>query len=81
MNAEIRNDISRQLQIQTKSSEIFTSFRISEFIISSNLENFEEFNSMFKSRDIYNLKVELRRESLKSLTFIQILIRELKQEN
>ncbi len=81
MNAEIRNDISRQLQVQTRSFEIFTNFRIFEFIISSNFENSEKFNSMFKSRDIYNLKAELRRESLKSFTFIQALIRELKQED
>jgi hypothetical protein len=36
---------------------------------------------LFKSRDIYNLKSKLRRESLRSLTSIQALIRELKQED
>jgi hypothetical protein len=36
---------------------------------------------MFKFRDIYNLKAELRREVLKSLSSIQALIRELDQDD
>ncbi len=101
LNAEIRNDISRQLQIQTKSdlfessnlwrqlqiqtksSQILSSLRILDSIDSSSAdsENSIVINSMFKSRDIYNLKAELRRETLKSLTSIQALIRELDQDD
>ncbi len=87
MTAEIRNDVSRQLQIQIKSAEIFTSLRILEFTLSANLDDskydFENsiIISLFKSRDIYNLKTKLRRESLKSLISSQALIRELKQKD
>jgi hypothetical protein len=83
MIAEIWNDISRQLQVQTKSSQILSNFRILDFIIFSNLDDSKNsrINSLFKSRDIYNLKAKLRRESLKSFTSIQALIRELKQED
>jgi hypothetical protein len=87
MIAEIQNDVSRQLQIQIKSVEIFTSLRILEFTFSSNLDDskYDLENSviisLFKSRDIYNLKTKLRRESLKSLISSQALIRELKQKD
>ncbi len=83
LNAEVRNDISRQLQIQTRSSQILSSLRISDSIDSSSVdsENSIVVNSMFRSRDIYNLKVELRRESLESLTSIQTLIRELDKDD
>jgi hypothetical protein len=71
------------LQIQTKSSQILSSLRILDSIDSSSAdsENSIVINSMFKSRDIYNLKAELRRETLKSLTSIQALIRELDQDD
>jgi hypothetical protein len=71
------------LQIQTKSFQILSSFRIFDFIDSSfaDSENSIVINSMFKSRDIYNLKAELRRETLKSFTSIQALIRELDQDD
>ncbi len=78
---KIRDDISRQLQIQTKSAQILSSLRISDRVASSDLENLENsiITSLFKSRDIHNLKAKLRRESLKFLTSVQILIRKLKQ--
>jgi hypothetical protein len=71
------------LQIQTKFFQILSSFRISDFIDSSSAdsENSIVINSMFKSRDVYNLKAELRREILKSFTSIQALIRELNQDD
>jgi hypothetical protein len=80
---KIRNDISRQLQIQTKSAQILSSLRISNRVASSDLENLENsiITSLFKSRDIYNLKAKLCRESLEFFTSIQILIRKLKQVN
>jgi hypothetical protein len=36
---------------------------------------------MIKSRDVYNLRAQLRRDNLKSLTFIQILMRELNEND
>jgi hypothetical protein len=81
LTSEIRNDIARQLRVQTKSSQILSSLRIFDLIdsSSSDLENSVVINSLFKSRDIYNLKAKLRREFLRSLTSIQALIRELNE--
>jgi head-tail adaptor len=83
LTSEIRNDIAKQLRVQTKSSQILSSFRIFDFIdsSSSDSENSVVINSLFKSRDIYNLKTKLHREFLKSLTSIQALIRELNETN
>jgi CRISPR/Cas system CSM-associated protein Csm5 (group 7 of RAMP superfamily) len=83
LTSEIRNDISRQLRVQTKSSQILSSLRVFDFIdsFSSDSENSIVINSLFKSRDIYNLKAKFRREFLESLTSIQALIRELKKTN
>jgi hypothetical protein len=41
LTAEIRNNVSRQLQVQTKSSQILSSLQIFDFIdsLSSNSEN------------------------------------------
>lgn len=38
-------------------------------------EIIEIVNSLFKSRDIYNIKTQLKRDVLRSLTSIQALIR------
>jgi hypothetical protein len=83
LNADVRNNISRQLQVQTKFSQILSSLRIFDLIDSffSDSENSVVINSMFTTRDIYNLKAELRRETLRFLTFIQALIRELDQDD
>jgi hypothetical protein len=80
---EMKNDVSRQLKIQTILSQIISSLRIFDSASASFLDskNLEIINSMIKSRDVYNLKTKLRRESLELYTSIQALIRELKQEN
>jgi hypothetical protein len=36
---------------------------------------------MFKARNIYNVKTQMRRKTLESLTFVQTLIRELDQDD
>jgi hypothetical protein len=38
-------------------------------------------NSMFKARDINNIKTQTRRDALRPLTPIQALIRQLKEED
>jgi hypothetical protein len=82
LTSEIRNDIAKQLRVQTKSFQILSSLRIFDLIdsSSSDSENSVVINSLFKSRDIYNLKAKLRREFLESLTSIQTLIRELNEQ-
>jgi hypothetical protein len=83
MNADVKNDVSRHLKIQIASSQIISSLRIENSITNIaniNSKNSKIINSMIKSRDIYNLNTKLRCESLKSLSSIQALIRELDQE-
>jgi hypothetical protein len=70
---EIKNDISRQLTVKTASFRILSTLRLDEF---ANVDN-----SMIKSRDIYNLRAQLRRDDLRSLIFIQILMRELNEND
>jgi hypothetical protein len=72
MTFEMRSDISRQLTVQTASFKILFTLRL-------DIANFD--SSIFKSRDIYNLKAKLRRENLESLTLIQALMRELNQDD
>ncbi len=70
---KIKSDVSRQLIVRTASSRVLSTLRLDEFA------NFD--NSMTKSRDIYNLRAQLRRDDLESLTLIQILMRELNQND
>jgi hypothetical protein len=70
---EIKNDISRQLIVRSAFFKVLFTLRLDEF---ANVDN-----SMIKSRDIYNLRAQLRRDDLRSLTLIQILIRELKKNH
>jgi hypothetical protein len=66
---EMKSDISRQLTMQTALFKILFTLRLDI------VANFD--SSIFKSRNIYNLKAKLRCENLESLTFIQALMREL----
>jgi hypothetical protein len=84
MTFEIKNEISRQLIVQIASSQIISSLRIINFILdwdNTNSENSRIINFMFKSRDIYNMKAQLRREAFNFLTFIQALIQELNRDD
>jgi predicted Holliday junction resolvase-like endonuclease len=69
---EIKSDISRQLTMRTALFKILFTLRLDLVFDDS---------SLFKSRDIYNLKAKLRREDFESLTFIQALMRELNNQN
>jgi hypothetical protein len=84
MISEIKNDIFRQLNVQISSAKVFFALRVFDSIIEVNFSNSKDskiVNFMFKIRDIYNLKTELRREILNSFTFVQTLIRELDQDD
>jgi hypothetical protein len=84
MTFEVKNEISCQLIVQIASSQIISSLRIIDFIIdwdNMNLENSRIINFMFKSRDIYNMKAQLRREAFDLLTLIQALIQELNRDD
>ena len=68
--------------MQTAPSRILSSLRIPDPMTGVNHEDPEDpviVNPMFKPRDIYNVKAQLRREALGPLTPVQALIRELDQ--
>jgi hypothetical protein len=66
INEEIKNQIAQQLTMQTASFKILSSLRLNR----DSIEDAQALNLMFKSRDIYNLKTQMRRESLEFLSFI-----------
>ena len=71
MTEEIKNDISRQLTVQTAPSKILSTLRIDT----------DNNNPLFKPRDIYNIKAQLRRDTLGPLTPVQALMQELDQND
>jgi hypothetical protein len=82
MISKIKSEISRQLKVQVSTSKILSSLRILDLIIEVDFINSKDsrvINSMFRSKDIYKLKIEMRREELNSLTIIQALIRQLNE--
>ena len=72
MTSEIRNEMIRQLIIQIAFFKVLAVMRVDDLTIT---------NSMFIARNVYNFQAQLRRNELKSLTFIQALIREFKRKN
>ena len=84
ITAEVKDEISRQLTVQTAPSKVISSLRIPDLTTGINWDdpaNPRVVNPMIKPRDIYNLKAQLRREALGPLTPIQALIRELDQSD
>jgi hypothetical protein len=84
MILEIKSDISRQLIVQIAFAKILSILQISNSTTEVNFDDLEHsyiVNSLFSSRDIYNVKAQMRREALESLTFVQALIRELNQSD
>ncbi len=84
MTSEIKSEIFRQLTVQIAPSQILSSLRVVDSITEvdwKDSENLRIINSMFKSRDIYNVKAQLRREILDPLTSIQVLIQELDRDD
>ncbi len=84
MITKTKREIARQIIVHVVLAQILSNFRISvSNALVDDSENFENsiINSLFKTRDIYNLKARLRRENLNSLTSIQTLIRDLNEKN
>jgi alcohol dehydrogenase class IV len=72
---EIKSEIFKALTVQIRSSQVLSSLRISDSVTEVNIDNSKNpriVNSLFKSRDIYNVKTQIRRETLRSLTSVQI---------
>ena len=83
MIKKIKNEITRNLKINVKSFHILFNLRISEFIIKNdNSKNFIIFLFfMFKIRDIYNVKIEMRRQFFKFLISMQTLLQIFQKNN
>ena len=84
MTKKIKNEMFRTLQIQISFVRILSNFRVFDSMIEIDFidsSNFQMINFMFKFRDIYNLKTQLRRKILNSLIFIQALMRKFDQKN
>ena len=82
MTKEVKSEISRALIVQTAPFKILSSLRVADPTTGINFDDPENpyiINPLFKPRDIYNVKAQLRRETLGPLTPVQALIRELDQ--
>jgi hypothetical protein len=79
MTSKIKNEIFRQLIVQIALSKILFSLRLShaESSKSNNRMLNSNDNSLIRSRDVYNLKTELRRNELDSLNSMQALMNQL----
>jgi hypothetical protein len=68
---EIKKNFSRQLIVQIASFKILFTLRVDSNAV----------NSLIKSKDIYNIKTQIRRDVLKLLTSIQTLMQKLDKED
>jgi ABC-type transport system involved in cytochrome bd biosynthesis fused ATPase/permease subunit len=71
MTKEIKKNVSQQLIIQIASFKILFTLRVDSNVV----------NSLIKSRDIYNIKTQIRRDVLKSLISMQALMQKLDKED
>ena len=78
MTAEVKSEISRQLTVQVAPSKVLSSLRIPDPTLGSvNTDDPADpqiINPLFKPRDIYNHKAQMRRDILGPLTPVQALI-------
>ena len=84
MTDQMKNEIFRTLKIQISFVRIVSSFRVADSIIGVNFADsnmFEIVNSMFKLRNIYSMKTQLRRETFGPLTPVQTLIKKFDEKN
>lgn len=71
MTLEIKSEITRALTVQTAPSEVFSSLRMPNSTTGVNWDeggNPVIVNPLFKPRDIYNFKTQMRRDALSPLT-------------
>ncbi len=73
MTSKIRSEIFRQLIVQIALSKILSSLRLSHAESSDRMINSND-NPLIRSRDVYNLKTELRRNELDSFSSMQALM-------
>ncbi len=88
MTREIRNEIFTQMIVQITSREILFNLRLSHAALphaANEKANFDLINSdinlMIRSRDIYNIRAQLRRDDLRFMTSIQALMHQLSDED
>lgn len=78
LNEGYKAEISRALTVQTSSSQILSNLRLPDPVtgVTDDYEDPQPINPLFKRRDIYNIKAQMRREALGPLTPIQALLQE-----
>ena len=80
-----KNDITRQLIVQIKFFNVLLFLRIANFVKKSTMwndvDNSQIVNFIFSNKDIYNFKIQMRRDALKFLTFIQKLIQKFNNDD
>jgi hypothetical protein len=83
MTRKIKNEIFKQMIVQITSRKILFNFRL--FHAANEKTNFDlinfDINFMIKSRDIYNIKTQLRRNDLDFMTSIQVFMHQLNDED
>ena len=70
-NEKIINSIQRQFKANIASAQILSILRFDK----------KEENSMFKSQNIYNAKMKIRRKKFDALISVQILMKQLNEKN
>ena len=80
-----KDNITRQLIVQIKIFNVFLFFRIANFVKESMMwndaDNSRVVNFMFSNKNIYNFKIQMQRDVLKSLTSIQKLIQKFNNDD
>ena len=86
---ERRSELFRQLKVQILLKNVLSSLRVKDSITIETILNVRRndqdeiflINSLFIARDIYNFRADLRQTALRSLTFIQTLIKKLDEDD
>ena len=71
LNEKIMNSIQKQFRANIASAQILSILRLDK----------KEENSMFKSQNIYNAKMKIKRKKLDALTSVQTLMKQLNEGN
>jgi hypothetical protein len=83
MTREIKNEIFRQMIVQITSRRILFNLCLSH--AANEKTNFDlinfDINFMIRSRNIYNIKTQLRRDDLDFMTSIQVFMHQLNVED
>ncbi len=87
MTREIKSEIKEQLIVQIASNKVISLVRLSESFDFANVNianvalDSSFINSMIKTRDIYNILTQMRRNALEFITSMQALMHQLDDDD